>query len=47
MRNDYNVWYKLEKYVAEHSEAKFSHGICNKFQPKVEKEMGIDIPGKK
>jgi PleD family two-component response regulator len=28
IRDDKNTWNKLEKYISEHSEAKFSHGIC-------------------
>lgn len=28
IRDDHNSWQKLEKYLSEHSEALFSHGIC-------------------
>lgn len=28
IRNDQGYWDKLEKYISEHSEAVFSHGIC-------------------
>ena len=28
VRRDPETWQRLESYVAEHSEAKFSHGIC-------------------
>ncbi len=28
IRNDQNYWQQVECYVAEHSEAQFSHGIC-------------------
>jgi Four helix bundle sensory module for signal transduction len=28
IRNDDGIWEKIEKYFDEHSEAKFSHGIC-------------------
>lgn len=28
IRNDEGYWQQLEKYISEHSEAKFSHGIC-------------------
>ena len=28
VRNDQNYWQQVESYVAEHSEAQFSHGIC-------------------
>ena len=28
IRNDQQSWEKLEKYIAEHSDAQFSHGLC-------------------
>ena len=28
VRNDSDYWQQLESYLAEHSEAEFSHGIC-------------------
>lgn len=28
VRDDSNYWQKVESYIAEHSEARFSHGIC-------------------
>jgi DNA-binding response OmpR family regulator len=28
IRNDKNFWQQVEGYISEHSEAKFSHGIC-------------------
>jgi len=28
IRNDGGVWQQLEEYIGEHSEAEFSHGIC-------------------
>ena len=28
IRNDEGYWLQLEKYITEHSEAQFSHGIC-------------------
>jgi sigma-B regulation protein RsbU (phosphoserine phosphatase) len=28
IRNDLNSWQNVESYVADHSEAEFSHGIC-------------------
>ena len=28
IRNDKNYWQKIEDYIAKHSEADFSHGIC-------------------
>ncbi len=28
IRNDSGLWERLEKYISEHSDAEFSHGIC-------------------
>ena len=28
IRNDHNYWEQLEKYLAEHSDVEFSHGVC-------------------
>jgi len=28
VRDDNNYWHQVEEYVSEHSDAKFSHGIC-------------------
>ena len=28
IRDDGGYWHKVEKYIAEHSEAQFSHGLC-------------------
>ncbi len=28
IRNDQQSWQRLEKYIAEHSDAEFSHGLC-------------------
>jgi phosphoserine phosphatase RsbU/P len=28
IRDDHNSWNQLEQYITDHSEAKFSHGIC-------------------
>lgn len=28
IRDDQNYWQRVEKYIAEHTEAKFSHSIC-------------------
>lgn len=30
IRNDEGIWSKIEKYISDHSEAKFTHGICPK-----------------
>ncbi|HXF04338.1 MAG TPA: hypothetical protein VNM72_02865, partial [Blastocatellia bacterium] len=28
IRDDQNYWIQVEQYIAEHSDAQFSHGIC-------------------
>ncbi|MDD5285207.1 MAG: response regulator transcription factor [Desulfuromonadaceae bacterium] len=38
IRDDQNSWNQLEKYISEHSEAMFSHGICPEC---AEKQMKI------
>ncbi|HTU17413.1 MAG TPA: response regulator [Gemmataceae bacterium] len=30
IRNDGNYWQRVEEYIGEHSDARFSHGICPK-----------------
>ena len=30
IRDDSDYWHRVEEYVTEHSEARFSHGICPK-----------------
>jgi PAS domain S-box-containing protein len=30
IRDDHGYWNRLEKYISEHSEAEFSHSICDK-----------------
>ena len=54
IRDDRNYWQQLDKYVAEHTEAKFSHGICPECYEKVVKPeldqyfaSGGKTPGKK
>ena len=32
IRNDGGFWQQLEEYISEHSEAEFSHGICQPLQ---------------
>jgi sigma-B regulation protein RsbU (phosphoserine phosphatase) len=34
IRNDQQSWERLDKYIAEHSEAQFSHGLCPKCMEK-------------
>jgi hypothetical protein len=35
IRNDEGIWNKIEKYISDHSEAKFTHGICPKCAQKL------------
>ena len=37
IRDDGNYWQQLDKYVADHTEARFSHGICPECYAKVVK----------
>ena len=37
IRGDHNYWQQLDKYVADHTEARFSHGICPECYAKVVK----------
>ena len=41
IRDDQGYWNKIEKFIAENSEAQFSHSICdscfNKLYPEKEK----------
>jgi sigma-B regulation protein RsbU (phosphoserine phosphatase) len=42
IRDDSNYWHRVEEYVTEHSGATFSHGICPKCLPEVEKQMALE-----
>lgn len=35
IRDDSNYWHRVEEYVSEHAEVRFSHSICPKCLPKV------------
>lgn len=39
IRDDKGYWHKVEEYVRQHSEAKFSHGICPECAKKVYKDL--------
>ncbi len=41
IKNDQQSWEKLEKYIAEHSDAQFSHGLC----PECLKKYYPDLKG--
>jgi hypothetical protein len=38
VRDDQNLWQSVEEYVAEHTDAEFSHGICPDCYAKAERE---------
>ena len=38
VRRDQNYWQSVEGYVSEHSEARFSHGICPDCKKKLQKQ---------
>lgn len=42
IRNDQGYWEQLEEYIAEHSEADFSHGYCPDCAAKVLQRIGKD-----
>ena len=41
IRNDEGAWNRLEKYISEHSDAKFSHGVCPDCLPTVRSKVGF------
>jgi DNA-binding response OmpR family regulator len=49
IRNDRNYWEQVDAYVASHSEAQFSHGVCPDcyevhLKPQLERLPNRDIP---
>jgi len=42
IRDDKGYWNQVEKYVSEHSEAEFSHGICPECMKKLYPEFVDD-----
>lgn len=42
VRNDQNYWQQVESYVAERTDARFSHGICPECREKVRSETGLE-----
>lgn len=46
VRNDQNYWQQVESYIGEHSQARFSHGLCpecaEKAMQAARAELGID-----
>jgi sigma-B regulation protein RsbU (phosphoserine phosphatase) len=49
IRNDDNYWQRVEEYIGEHSDTRFSHGICPKcFETVVKaqlREQGVSTEG--
>jgi CheY-like chemotaxis protein len=49
IRNDGNYWQRVEEYIGEHSDARFSHGICPKCFDTIVKvqlrEQGVSTEG--
>lgn len=49
IRNDDNYWQRVEEYIGEHSDARFSHGICPKcFETVIKaqlREQGVPMEG--
>ena len=44
IRDDSDYWHRVEEYMSEHSEVKFSHGICPKCLDTAYKEWGLEQP---
>jgi hypothetical protein len=44
IRNDQNYWQRVEEYVATHTDARFSHGICPTCFEKLVRSEGVDQP---
>lgn len=42
IRNDEGYWLHLEKYLKEHTEAEFTHGMCPECYEKMKKELDND-----
>ena len=41
VRNDGGYWDQVESFMAKHSEARFSHGICPQCFDKTMAELGL------
>jgi CheY-like chemotaxis protein len=41
IRDEHSQWGQMERYVTQHSEAQFSHGICPECLAKVLRESGL------
>ena len=45
IRDDSDYWHRVEEYVTEHADVRFSHGICPKCLDATYKEWGMEKPG--
>ena len=43
IRDDEDVWHRLEAYLSDHSDARLSHSICPKCEPKVRLELEAEL----
>jgi len=43
IRDDRGYWNQIESYIAEHTEAEFSHGICPDCQSQIESELETQV----
>ena len=43
IRDDRGYWNQLESYIAEHTEAEFTHGICPDCQSQLESELETEL----
>ena len=44
IRDDSDYWHRVDEYVTEHADVKFSHGICPKCLDATYKEWGMEKP---
>jgi PAS domain S-box-containing protein len=44
IRDESDRWEQLEKYVTEHSDAMFTHGLCPECEREAYREAGLDPP---
>ena len=43
IRDDSHYWHRVEEYVSARSGVTFSHGICPKCLPRVERDMDLEV----
>jgi DNA-binding response OmpR family regulator len=47
IRSDQNYWEQVESYIAEHTDAQFSHGICPSCLEKAMKDLDATVAGRR